>query len=479
MAREAGLNVDENGFRSLMKEQRERAKADARARKAGFAATTAYKEVMEANGPTKFVGYERVTAEARIGGVMVEGVSVPVAGPGSHVEVVMDTTPFYAESGGQLGDHGVITLDNGAQLEVYDVQSPVPGLFVHRATVLDGEVSVGAGAVGAVDLSRRMAISRAHTATHMIHKAFREALGDTATQMGSENSPGRLRFDFPSAGAVPEDVMAMVEERVNNVLLEDLPVTAEYMSQDAARKIGAMALFGEKYGDEVRVVSVGDWARELCGGTHTPTTGHIGVVKFLSEGSIGSGVRRVEALVGSDAYSFLAKEHILVSRMADLMKARPEEIFERVEGLISKLKDAEKEIEKFRSANLRANLADAVHTSEISGVVVRHVVLPDGTSANDLRVIVTELRGQIAAGTPGVVVGVTTGDAKVSVVVAANSDAIAKGIAAGALLSGIAPHIDGRGGGKPDMAQGGGSKVSGVADALTAFDSLIAAAVAK
>jgi alanyl-tRNA synthetase len=479
MAREAGLEVDETGFRSLMQEQRERAKADARARKSGLAAGTAYKEVMEQAGASKFVGYERVSAEARVGGLLVDGNSVQSAGPGSHVEVILDTTAFYAEAGGQLGDHGTITLDNGATLEVFDVQTPVPGLFIHRATVLDGEVNVGAGAIGTVDLARRMAISRAHTATHMIHKSFRELLGDTATQMGSENSPGRLRFDFPLAGAVPDDVMAEVEARVNTLLLDDLPVTAEYMSQEAARKIGAMALFGEKYGDEVRVVSVGDWARELCGGTHTPSTGHLGVVKFLSEGSIGAGVRRVEALVGSDAYSFLAKEHILVNRLADLVKARPEEMVERIEGLISKLKDAEKEIDKYRSANLRSNLGDLVHTSEVSGVVVRSVVLPDGSSANDLRVIVTELRGQVSAGAAGVVIGMTTADAKVSTVVAVNEVGIGLGLSAGQLLSGIAPAIDGRGGGKPDMAQGGGTNVAGIPIALGLVESLILDAVKK
>jgi alanyl-tRNA synthetase len=474
MAREAGVEVDETGFRNLMKEQRERAKADARMRKSGFAAVTAYKEVMDAAGPTKFVGYENVTAEAKVGGLLVDGLPVPAAGPGTSVEVVLDTTAFYAEAGGQLGDHGTITLANGAVLDVYDVQTPVPGMFVHRATVLDGEVSVGEAAVGSVDLGRRMAISRAHTATHMIHKAFRELLGDTATQMGSENSPGRLRFDFPSSGPVPNDVMAEVEERVNTILLDDLPVTYEYMSQDAARKIGAMALFGEKYGDQVRVVSVGDWARELCGGTHTPSTGHIGVVKFLSEGSVGAGVRRVEALVGSDAFSFLAREHVLVNRIADLVKARPEEMVERIESLLNKLKEAEKEIDKHRSANLRANLSDSVHTSDIAGITVRHLVLPDGTSPNDLRVIVTELRGQIGNGTPGVVIGMTTGAGKVSVVVAANELAISRNVGAGAILSAIAPTLDGRGGGKPDMAQGGGSKVDAIPAALAEADAFIA-----
>ena len=380
MAAEAGLSVDEAGFRGLMSEQRERAKADARARKAGFAAATAYREIMEAVGNTKFVGYERTAAEGRVGGMLKDGESVDAAAPGDYVEVVLDVSPFYAESGGQLGDHGRITLDNGAVLDVYDVQAPVPGLFVHRATVVDGEVAVGAQSFSEVDLGRRAAISRAHTATHMIHKAFRELLGETATQMGSENSPGRLRFDFPSPQALSDAVMNEVESRVNAVLLDDLPVTSEYMTQQAARDIGAMALFGEKYGDTVRVVSVGDWARELCGGTHTPSTGHLGVVKFLGEGSIGAGVRRVEALVGTDAYNFLANEHILLAEVSSLLKARPEELVDRVAGTLTKLKDAERELERLRQAALRSSLDQYVTRLEVGAISVVQAVLPAGTT---------------------------------------------------------------------------------------------------
>ena len=475
MAREAGLSVDEEGFRSLMKQQRERAKADARARKAGLTATTEYKEVMDRSGSTKFVGYERIVADSEVVGLLVDGASVTSATPGQHVEVVLKTTPFYAESGGQLGDHGRITLSNGAVLDVYDVQSPVPGLFVHRAAVADGEVTVGEAAHAAVDLQRRMAISRAHTATHMIHKAFRELLGETATQMGSENAPGRLRFDFPSPQAVSDDVMQEVEARVNSVLLEDLPVTAHYMSQTEARASGAMALFGEKYGDEVRVVSVGDWARELCGGTHTPSTGHLGVVKFLSEGSIGAGVRRVEALVGADAYSFLAQEHVLLNQIGEALKARPEELMERISNIVTKLRDAEKELDKIKSANLRQNLAQSIVTSSISGIDVKHVVLPSGSSANDVRAIATELKGQATAAT--IVVALGEADAKVALVVACNAAAVEKGASANNVFAVLAPHIDARGGGKADMAQGGGSNVAGVAALVKTLDAAIASSL--
>ena len=470
MAAENGVHVDEEGFRRLMKEQRDRAKADSKARKTGLTSPTVYRDVMERVGATNFTGYDEVVSESTIGGIVIDGAAVQSAKVGDSVEIILARTPFYAESGGQLGDHGFIDAVGGGRVEVYDVQSPVPGVFVHRATVVDGELAVGEAAIGRVDLERRNAISRAHTATHMIHKAFREILGETATQMGSENSPGRLRFDFPSPNAVPDSVMRDVEDRVNTLLLDNLPVTAEYMSQDAARKIGAMALFGEKYGDTVRVVSVGEWARELCGGTHTRTSGNLGVVKFLSEGSIGAGVRRVEALVGSDAYRFLAREHALVEQLADMVKVRPDELPERIDAMLSRLKDVEREIDKVRAAALRAQLSELVHTDEVADVVVKRVVLPVGTSANELRELVTELRGTIPASRAGVVVGFAPDQDKVSVVVASNGEAIGRGHAAGTLLKRIAPVIGGKGGGKPDLAQGGGTKADAIPAAMQELD---------
>ncbi len=474
MAAEHGVHVDEDGFRRLMKEQRDRAKADARVRKAGFTSPTVYRDVMERIGTTTFTGYDEVVSESTIGGIVAAGLAVQSAKVGDTVEIIMSRTPFYAESGGQLGDHGIIEAAGGARIDVFDVQSPVPGMFVHRATIVDGEVTLGEQAIGRVDLDRRNAISRAHTATHMIHKAFREILGDTATQMGSENSPGRLRFDFPSANAVPDAVMNDVESRVNTLLLNDLPVTAEYMSQDAARKLGAMALFGEKYGDTVRVVSVGDWTRELCGGTHTKSSGNLGLVKFLSEGSIGAGVRRVEALVGSDAYRFLAREHLLVNQLAEMIKSRPEELPERIDAMLQRLKDVERELDKVRAAALRAQLDQLVRTDQVGAVVVKRVVLPEGTPSGELRNLVMELRGQISESHQGVVVGFGSEPGKVALVIAANAAAIAAGHGAGALLQRVAPVIGGKGGGKPDLAQGGGTEVSAIPAAMLEFDRALA-----
>ena len=469
MASEQGLEVDRDGFKRLMTEQRERAKADARARKSGLTNTTVYREIMEKSGTTEFTGYSEVTTEARVSGVLRDGAVVDAAIPGDHIEVVLTRTPFYAEGGGQLGDHGRIRMGDGALVDVYDVQSPVPGLFVHRAQVVEGEVRAGADALGEVDVERRSAISRAHTATHMIHKAFREALGETATQMGSENAPGRLRFDFPSASAVPDAVMLEVEERVNSVLIQDLAVTADYMSQDEARAIGAMALFGEKYGDRVRVVSVGDWARELCGGTHTTSSGQLGVVKFLSESSIGAGVRRVEALVGSDAYRFLAKEHLLVSNIASILKARPDEIVERLESTISRLRDAERDLAKIRAAELRGNIEAIIGApAEVAGGRVWAFAVPEGTTPAELRDVVLEARGRIDAGLGAGFLGAAVNDGKVSIVAAVNDAGQKAGLSADAMLKLALAHVGGRGGGKADIAQGGGTDAAGVSAALSA-----------
>ncbi|MDA8435598.1 MAG: alanine--tRNA ligase [Actinomycetales bacterium] len=469
MAAEQGISVDEDGFRRLMTEQRDRGKAAERLRKEGLSGTTVYRGIMDVSGTTSFTGYDEVVSEGTLRGLVVDGVDVPQARAGEQVEVVLDRTPFYAEGGGQLADAGVITLASGAVVEVDDVQQPVPGLYVHRGRVLSGEAVVGEAVVGRVDLERRRAISRAHTATHLVHKAFREALGETATQMGSENSPGRFRFDFPLASAVPASVMADVEARVNDVLAEDLAVHAEYMTQEAARASGAMALFGEKYGDRVRVVSVGDWARELCGGTHAQRSGQVGLVKFLSEGSIGAGVRRVEAIVGTDAYRFLAREHLLVAQLAEIVKARPEELPERIDAALTRLKDAEREIARMRSASLVANLDGVIGVAHEYGPVrMWTFTAPDGTDASGLRELVTKGRDKARREIPSVVVGAAVVDGKVSLVAATNDAGRAAGQSANRVLQAALAPVGGRGGGKDDMAQGGGGDTTAVEAALEA-----------
>jgi alanyl-tRNA synthetase len=360
----------------------------------------------------------------------------------------------------------VIELANGAVLEVRDVQSPITGLVVHKAKVLSGEVTTGVAGQALVDTDRRLAISRSHTATHMVHKAFREALGETATQAGSENSPGRFRFDFSATGSVPESVMTDVEARVNAIVLDDLAVHAEVMTQREAVASGAMALFGEKYGDRVRVVSVGDWARELCGGTHARSSGRLGVIKLLGESSIGSGVRRVEALVGTDAYQFLAREHVLVAQLSEALKARPEELPERVADLVERLRGAEKEIERVRVAQLLASAGTlAAEAEDVSGVAfVGHRV--DGAGAGDVRKLALDIRGRMPAGKPGVVAIIGSSNGKPAVVVTVNDEARGWGISANALVKVAAQALGGSGGGKDDVAQGGGTDPAKASEAL-------------
>jgi alanyl-tRNA synthetase len=477
MAAEQGLDVDEAGFRRLMQEQRDRAKADARSKKGAHRDNSAYRSVADALGaPVEFTGYSEVVSDGAVRGLVTADGVVGSVRQGDEVELVLDRTPFYAEGGGQLADQGVIELSNGARLRVNDVQSPITGLIVHQATVLSGEVTPGLDAHAAVDMERRLAISRAHTATHMVHKAFREALGETATQAGSENAPGRFRFDFSASGAVPDSVMVDVEARVNAVILDDLAVQAEVMTQEQAVASGAMALFGEKYGDKVRVVSVGDWARELCGGTHAGSSGKLGVIKLLGESSIGSGVRRVEALVGTDAYRFLAREHVLLAQLSEALKARPEELPERVNDIIEKLRLAEKELEKVRVAGLLAGAGELAAQAEQVGGVALVATRAPGAGGADVRTLALDVRGRLPAGAPGVVVVIGDAEGKVSVVAAVNDEARARGLSANALVRAVGPLVGGKGGGKDDVAQGGGADASRIDEALSVVRAEVAQA---
>jgi alanyl-tRNA synthetase len=467
IAAEQGLRVDEDGFRRLMAEQRKRAKADAQARKTGHADLSAYRSALDAGGPVEFTGYSEVTRESRVRSLLAGSGAVKAATVGDEVEVVLDTTPFYAEGGGQQADLGFITVGSG-RLEVLDVQQPVPGLIVHRARVVDGEVRTGESAYAEIDVTRRRAVSRAHTATHLVHQTMRNFLGESATQAGSLNAPGRLRFDFNTPGAVPPSVLHDVEQQVNEVLLRDLSVHAFITSQEEARKLGAMALFGEKYGDEVRVVEVGDYARELCGGTHVERSSQLGLVKILSEASIGSGVRRVEALVGLDAFSHLAREHVLVARLAELFRVPGDQVADRVEATVAQLRDAERELEKLRAQLVLAGAGTlAEGARDVAGVAYVGTEAPEGASANDVRTLAQEIRGRIPADRPAVVAVVSRAGGKASLVVAVNGAAKARGLGANDLVKGA---LSGRGGGSPDLAQGGGVPADQAAALLASIE---------
>ena len=476
MAAEAGMSVDEVGFRTLMAQQRSRAKADAAARRSGHGDLSEYRTVLDAYGRTDFLGYTDLSAEARVVGLLVDGAGVPAAGAGTAVEVVLDRTPFYAEGGGQQSDSGTLVGD-GFAIEVADVQSPVDGLSVHRGTVVSGEVVLDAQVFAQVDITRRRAVARAHSATHLVHSGIRRALGSSAAQAGSLNAPGRLRFDFTSpGGAVPPSVLIDVEDEVNEVLLRSLPVTAEVMPIQVARRDGAIAMFGEKYGDAVRVVTIGDYSKELCGGTHVPNSADIGLIKLLSEASIGSGIRRVEALVGLDAFRFLAREHVLVGQLSEQLKARPEELPERISAVTERLRAAERELERLRAAAVLSSASALAEAAEqVGNTALVAAETSEGVSGADLRALATEVRGRLGE-RPGVVAlfSVDHSASKVSFVVATTAAARRQGLAAGALVPVFGPAVGGRGGGKPDLAQGGGTEPGGIAAAVSALRSALA-----
>ncbi|WP_086828183.1 alanine--tRNA ligase [Allokutzneria sp. NRRL B-24872] len=470
MAAEAGLTVDEEGFRSLMSEQRQRAKADAASRKTGHGDLTVYRSVLEQHGTTEFLGYTDLDSDSRVIGLLVGGVPVRSAGTGTEIELVLDRTPFYAESGGQVGDTGVLVGDN-VQISVTDVQKAVPGLFVHKAKVLAGEVAVDDVIQAHVDEDRRLAVERSHSATHLVHAAVRSAYGKRAAQAGSLNSPGRMRFDFTTPGPVSASVLSGVEEEVNAYLLDDIEVKSFTTTMDKAIELGAVALFGEKYGTDVRVVDMGEYSRELCGGTHVKRIGQLGMVKLVGDSSIGSGVHRVEALVGMDALRHTSKERLLVSQLADQLKVPTHELPERVSGIIAKLRDAEREIDRMRVASVLQSAGDlAAKGQQLGETVVVAERVPDGVSGNDLRALTTEVRGRLG-GANGVVAlfSAEPDTDKVSFVVATTPAARDAKLKAGDLVKSFLPAIDGRGGGKPDMAQGGGANKAGVAEAVTAL----------
>ncbi len=471
MAGEQGLTVDEQGFRSLMEEQRQRAKQDSRAKKTGHVDVSAYRSLLDAAGSTDFTGYVEVVSEATVRGLLVDGISASAAGEGSHVEVVLNRTPFYAEGGGQLADHGRLVLTDGTVLEVLDVQRSLPELVVHRARVLSGEVTVGGAVRAEVDVERRRAVSRAHTATHLVHKALRDALGEQATQAGSLNAPGRFRFDFSSPGAVPASVLADVEQEINAIALSDLEVRAFVTTQEQARRIGAMALFGEKYGDAVRVVEVGDYARELCGGTHAARSGQLGMVKLLSEASIGSGVRRVEGLVGLDAYSYLAREHVLLAQLAGVFKVPAEELPERVQSVVDKLREVEKQLSTLKAgAVLQQAAAFAAGAKDVFGLSFVGVEAPAGTPGDLVRGLALDIRRRLVG--PGAVLVAAGGD-RATLVAAVNDAGRASGLSANDLLREAAVAVDGKGGGKDDVAQGGGTNPAGIGRALELAEHLV------
>ncbi|CAA9232764.1 MAG: Alanyl-tRNA synthetase [uncultured Arthrobacter sp.] len=474
MAEEAGLAVDAEGFRTLMLEQRQRAQADARGKKAGHADLSVFNEILAA-GETIFTGYDELTTEGVVTGLLRGGQSIPVASTGEEIELVLDQTPFYAESGGQAADVGLIT-GNGFVVEVLDVQRPVKGLHVHRAVVREGEITQGALVTSAVDRQRRHAGEQAHSGTHIVHAALHQILGPEATQRGSFNKAGYLRFDFAWGEGISAAAKSEIEEVSNLAIRSNHTVETKIMPLAEAKALGAMALFGEAYGNRVRVVEIdGDWSRELCGGTHVESTSLIGSLTLLGEQSVGSGNRRVEALVGMDAFRHLAAERALVSELSDMLKVPSNQLPERLSLTLQKLKTAEKELERLRNEQLAAAAASLVGTAQdVDGVRLIAHDAGEVAGADALRTLALDLRGRLGSSAAAVAVaGVANG--RPLILIATNEAARADGVKAGALVRTAAGVLGGGGGGKDDVAQGGGADPEKVAAALDAVRAAVAA----
>lgn len=477
MAAEAGVKVDEKSFRELMAEQRHRAQADAKAKKGAFADLSELRKLVDERGSI-FTGYTELRTETKLRAILVDGVSVPAAKAGDKIEVVLDETPFYAEAGGQAADTGVIT-GNGFIIDVQDVQQPVKGLSVHRAVVREGEVHTGADVVAQVDVQRRRDGEKAHSGTHIIHAALHQVLGNEATQRGSFNKEGYLRFDFAWGEGLSESAKREVEEVANLAIRDNHEVITREMPLAEAKALGAMSLFGEKYGDVVRVVEIGgEFSRELCGGTHVGSSAEIGSLTLLTESSVGSGNRRVEALVGLDSFNHLAAERTLVNQLTGLMKVQSSaDLPEKINQTLSKLKAAEKELAQLRREKLQAEAGKLLENAQTIGSV--RVLAHDAgeLDANGVRDLALDLRSRFGSEAAVVaVVGVANG--RPVVLVATNEGAREAGVKAGALVRVAAGVLGGGGGGKDDIAQGGGQDASKIGAALDAVRDAIAQAQA-
>ncbi|TFV66718.1 UNVERIFIED_ORG: alanine--tRNA ligase [Bacillus sp. AZ43] len=478
MAAEQGVTVDEEGFRALMKEQRERARADARAKRTGSVDVLAYRRLLAEHGPTDWRAYDTLRTDSRVLAVVPDEEGPEVASPGDIVRVVLDRTPFYAESGGQVADAGVLTWDGG-RAEVIDVQRPVKGLVAHQVRVLEGELRSGAELTAEVDYDWRLSACQAHSGTHVVHAALRQVLGPQALQSGSYNRPGYLRLDFAWQGALTQQQRTDIEDVANAAVRADHKVTAQYMTLPEAQAFGALALFGETYGEQVRVVEIGGpWSRELCGGTHVRGSAQIGTLALTGESSVGSGARRVEAVVGLEGFRYLARERDLVRQLSDLLKSPQDGLVDRVSGMVSRLRDLDRELAELRAQQSVAAAGQLAGAAKDVGGVAVVTGSPVGLGGGDLRTLALDVRGRLAD-RPAVVLLASESGGKVALVAALNPAALERGLSANDVLRAAAAPVGGRGGGKADVAQGGGTDPAGIPAALQAGEQAVATATER
>ncbi|WP_088548901.1 alanine--tRNA ligase [Paenibacillus aquistagni] len=465
-AAEHGLSVDHDGFEQAMQEQRDRARAarqDVESMKVQGGALADY------TTPSSFIGYQQVEASAKVLAVIVDEALVEEAAAGSTCQVILDQTPFYAESGGQVSDNGVLT-SNALKAIVTNVKKAPHGQHVHAVTVESGTLKAGMELTASVDRAERDSIIKNHTATHLLHRALKDVLGEHVNQAGSLVEEERLRFDFTQLGSIKPEELQDIERRVNEQIWKSTPVVIEEMSIDKAKALGAMALFGEKYGDVVRVVQVGTYSIELCGGVHVKNTSEIGLFKVVSESGIGSGVRRIEAVTGRFAYQYMDEQLDLLKQSAQLLKSNIQDVPKRIEGMFLREKELQRENESLNAklSSIEAGqLTDKVRS--IAGVqVLAAEIQANGMDA--IRTTADELKSKLP---DTIVVLGAVAEGKVNFVVSVAPELVKKGFHAGKLIKEIAAVTGGGGGGRPDMAQAGGKDASKIQEALMLVDKLV------
>lgn len=464
---EEGILLDEKGFKTQMEEQRQKSKQAWQGMGEGKAKEV-YRRLSNEGIATGFAGYGETQCESKILKLIKGDKSIAIAHEGDEVEVLTERTPFYGETGGQVGDKGVI-FQESFSLEVEDTLRPLESLIVHRARVKRGMVREGMEATLKVDQDRRQAIALNHTATHLLQAMLREVLGNHVHQAGSLVAPDRLRFDFTHFASIERKDLEQIETMVNQKIRQNIKVETKIMDVEEALQTGAMALFGEKYGEKVRVVRVSDFSIELCGGTHTSRTGDIGIFKILHETGVAAGVRRIEALTGEGAYQFIREEERQLEEIASSLKSAPGEIALRVERLLQRQKELEREMESFQAKMAHQEISGLLSlVREAKGIKVLSVRM-DGKDPKRLREYVDQLKGKIGSGI--ILIG-SRSEAKVSLLMGITED-LAPRFKANELVKKIALHVKGTGGGRPDFAQAGGSDPERLDEALKAIDDLI------
>jgi alanyl-tRNA synthetase len=469
IAQEQGLSLDREEFNILMNVQRQRAKDDAKMKRSGNADLSVYGE-FRALGSTKFTGYDELASGAKVIGLIRDGEVVSNIKQGDVAEVILDETSFYAESGGQDSDSGFIVAD-GLVLEVLDVQKPVKGLISHSVSVRSGEVGVGAKVTAEVSADWRLGAAQAHSATHVMHAALRQVLGSSALQSGSYNKPGYMRLDFSWNESLSQSVKTEIEEVANLAIRQDLAVRADFMTVEEAKASGAIALFGETYDEQVRVIQIGGpWSRELCGGTHVSRSSQVGMVSILGEASVGSGSRRIEALVGFEAFKALSAEALIVQQITETLKVPKEDLASKILQTIEQLKVAEKKLAAITLESLRSRIPEITKAAKkLSKFEFLHYAITESVAVDQVRDLATSLAQALEAKASVVAVTAVIED-KVVLIVTCSAKARELGASSGNLVKLASAVLGGGGGGKDNLAQGGGPMVAKLKDAVSAIE---------